>query len=329
MADYKIIGIVTAGINAGDASNDQVRSPFARVTMMPGGLSIGCRCLRCDYGVKIAIADDLSTFVSINGGNIWSNKIPNDDEYYGWPKSFLACSFDSFTLRSQQGTSDGFILNTGGKDYTRTYSNAYQYDEGTQIAGTTVFYSNFGLYTPKGGGAAYTVVGWYDPLVDPSSGYSRSFPSANSSVAKDVEFSGTAGEFRSYMANLGYWYVGKLDEAGWATDETSKTAYLYFSGIALFNSSGTTDSGPASAYRVEITALREFLKYYPWQRRIDGKWYSLNRNGGNQTATGLFKRASSAWQPETNEHDETSADNHGYMRASGAWVRSEKTGEGA
>lgn len=110
--------------------------------------------------------------------------------------------------------------------------------------------------------------------------------------------------------------------------------YLYAGG--LIDYSGSADQ-VISIPSVRITlraitgggSIQSFFKYYPWERRISGTWYSLNRNGGTSTSAGLFRMVSGSWRPCTNTSGSSvTSDDHGFRYNSG-WKKSPKSGQGA
>lgn len=325
MADYVINGVLSGTVANGSAGDQTVASSFFRPTNIA---SLGARFMRCDFGVKIAIADDLSTFISVNGGYVYSNSMPNDNQYFGWPKAFLAASLHNFQLAPVVGTANQFQIWTPSGTSTYTYSSAWQWDEGWGLRDATVFYSNFGIYTPKGGGYAETRQGWYDPNVNPS-GFTRAFPAANGAVAKGMSFSGTHSQFVSKMSSLGYQYIGKLGDSEWGDGENLRTGYVYISGLSLFNSDTPDGVKWNYAAKIPISGMRDYMKYYPWERRLDGVWKSLNRGGSASTSSGLFRMEGGSWQPETNTEGLDDASHNNGFRYNGGWKKSPKSGQGA
>lgn len=109
--------------------------------------------------------------------------------------------------------------------------------------------------------------------------------------------------------------------------------YLYAGGIIDYASSPTSSISIPSQ-RIVLRAsgepgIPELFKYYPWQRRINNIWYSLNRSGGSQRVIGLFRRLNNEYQPCTNKVGSTiTADDHGF-RYNNGWQKSPKSGEGA
>lgn len=106
--------------------------------------------------------------------------------------------------------------------------------------------------------------------------------------------------------------------------------YVYICGY-IYYGSVPTDDIEVHSIRVELTGsgtpgIPELFEYYPWERRIDGIWYSLNRNGGKATDAGLFRKSGGAWNPCTNRL--SGEPNHGF-RYNGGWQKSPKTGTGA
>lgn len=327
MSEFHIIGIRTGGVHVGDASNNNADSPFIRPS------EIGAkRFLRCDFDVKVAVANDLSTFVSINGGNIHEDHLPNDGTNYGWPKAFLAASFEYLQFRAVLGTNNQFALYTPSYgEVIYNFDNSSQWSQGWSTGNTTIFYSNFGIGCPPSGGAAISRIGWYDKNADPS-GYGTTFPLASQSIEADgFSFEGTKDQFISHMANLGYSYVGLLGNSSWGEGETSRSGYVYIGGLCLFNESTAEDTAYwTQAAKVEISGLRDFIDYYPWERSENSVWTSLNDHGGpsEQQSYGLF-RYNSGWQPISNTEADDASKQHGFRHNGTSWVKSPKSGQGA
>ena len=319
MADYKVIGIADATVANGDAGDDTVRSSFSR----PSILERGARYMRCDFGVSVAVTGDLSTFVSVNGGKITLDHMPNDSDGYGWPKAFLAASLGNFQLAPKEGTPNVFqIWQEKGDKYTDvTFSRSTSFDEGSAVTSdTSVFYADFGIYTPKGGGAAYSWAqgNWTDPTVNPSAG-SYLFPGKSAQVAVGTTFSGTSfNGLLSSMSKLGYSYIGKLGDAEWGDGETYRTGYVYVSGICLFNDDAPGGVKWNRSVRIPVSGLRDFLEYYPWARYVGGEWRSHNRPGGS------LKRYNGGWKDVKNSQGPGAS--KGFRHNGSTWAKSPKTG---
>lgn len=65
----------------------------------------------------------------------------------------------------------------------------------------------------------------------------------------------------------------------------------------------------------------EFLDYYPWERKINGTWKSLNRS---ESGAGLYRKVSGSWVGLKNGGET----NHGF-RYNNGWQVSPKSGQGA
>lgn len=329
MATWTILGTRTGTVTDGNAGSNNSPSSFIRPS------TIGAmRYLKCNYGVVVAVANDLSTFVSINGsvdsskGSIHEDNLPNDYDYFGWPHAFLCASLKELSFRAVLDTSDDFVLKTPDGSRTYSYNDPSNWDSWLTESGAKVFYHNFGIGCPKGGGPAISRIGWSNASSDPS-GYGTTFPNATS--LSNYSFEGTFSQFVSDMKSKGYFYVGKLGDTEWGTGEASRTGYVYFGGMCLFNSSQAQDTAYwTNAAKVPITALRDFMDYYPWERRIGNNWESLNRDGGPsvQQATGLFRRDNTKWNPVSNTEANDATKQHGF-RYNNGWQKSPKSGQGA
>lgn len=114
------------------------------------------------------------------------------------------------------------------------------------------------------------------------------------------------------------------------SDQVTRTAWTWLSGVVSYGAPDNTTLWTRSV-KVQISAteiLDRIFEYYPWERRIAGKWMSLNRGGGNSRSYGLFRKVGGLWRPVTN-YEGASGDNRGFRRINGSWVKSPKSGEGA
>lgn len=123
--------------------------------------------------------------------------------------------------------------------------------------------------------------------------------------------------------------ANSVEELSHNADQTE--LYLYAGGIIDYAST-PTDSISIPAQRIVLRStgnppIIDLFKYYPWQRRIDNIWYSLNRKGGSQKEVGLF-RLNNEYQPCTNRMGTSTTEDHGFVYNNG-WQKSPKSGEGA
>ena len=86
----KVIKVINTNADIGDLNSGKVKSCFSRPSTATG--YDGARYLKCSFGVRVVITDDLGVYVSINGGNVSSNDLYNatSNNTRGWPKAFLA-----------------------------------------------------------------------------------------------------------------------------------------------------------------------------------------------------------------------------------------------
>lgn len=339
MAGYKIIGQIDATVENGNADDFTVDSSFSRPREVSGSSDSATRYMKCKFGVRIAISSNLAVFASINGGWCWSNVFYNNSvsSTYGWPKSFMLAGTKWFSVRagkqSENANSDEYLIRTSNGDFWRTYR--YNSAEGSD--GIYVLNDNFGVRcvsdlvsgdTTHGNEYAQTMMAssWTDPTVDP--GTPGEFSKAQD-VSSFAMADATWDSFRSAMAGKGFAYIGNLPDFEWDVDTTD--GYVYVGGIALFNGEAPVGVEFISAAKIRISAIREYLDYYPWERKIGGRWMSLNRNGGpsSQTTTGLFRKKNGSWDPVRNTESTAAVDNEGFRKVNGTWTRSPKSGEGA
>lgn len=191
------------------------------------------------------------------------------------------------------------------------------WDSGTSkydyiVKGTTDKVVNFGKrgqMTLSGGTYTYKGSAWWD--------YNQS-DQYSDNLQEDQEVS------LSTLSSLGY--IKILSLSNWPINNQRIT--LYALGMVLSNMPTTVNEiNTLNAYPLTIDVPAKLLKYYPWERRINNIWYSLNRNGYDSTESGLFRRENGKWAPVLNSGI-ASEEQNGFRYKNG-WVKSPKSGTGA
>lgn len=115
------------------------------------------------------------------------------------------------------------------------------------------------------------------------------------------------------------------------SDPVTRSAWTWLSGVVSYGAPDNTTLWTRSV-KVQISAteiLDRIFEYYPWERKIVGRWMSLNRDGSRSTTAGLFRRINGIWSPCTNDESGDMSRQHGLRRISRNWAKSPKSGEGA
>ena len=341
----KVIGVFPGSVHNGELgpgtknpygdqsswySAHSVKSSFARPTELDGE-RYKMRYMRCDFGVKVVVLDDMSVWVSIDGGTIKAKQFLNGSSY-GWPKAFLAASLKQIWVGPQPGSSvnASYRVTEDPNDYVgKTFTYQRNVDSNWSSKGITgnVFYSDLAIRCLDNEDAFSVIApSWTNGFVDPGINSPMNFPSATN-VNKGDEAT------YSSMRSKGYSYIDILTEenATWNEDPEGYYGVLYVTGLCLFNSSEVgNDVGWTTPAPVKIYGLQEVLDYYPWERHNGQTWVSLNRDGGprSQQNTGLFRHDGTKWQPVSNSESSDPDKQHGF-RYNNGWQKSPKSGQGA
>lgn len=135
------------------------------------------------------------------------------------------------------------------------------------------------------------------------------------------------GASDSTVAGMGYTKVEPVSE--WTRNGNTLTYYVCG---AVFTNSGLEPNEDqyllSQPFSITNSDIPELFEYYPWSRRINGAWKSLNREGSTSTTAGLFRRINGAWSGRTNQVDSDTTNDHGF-RYNNGWKKSPKSGEGA
>lgn len=156
-----------------------------------------------------------------------------------------------------------------------------------------------------------------------------------------MEISGTSArwnESRSYGVSEGQDVTeSQLTSNGWKKtlrleDWPMQAASVTLYALAMVLSNMPTvvnDAITLDAYPLTITAddNPRLFNYYPWERRINNIWYSLNRQGPSSTDAGLFRMKSGKWEPVHNSPGNGGKANG--LRYNNGWQKSPKSGTGA
>lgn len=325
MADYKVIGTKRGYVRNGSLTSGalvdsdvtwyeghSVKSSFFRPTQT----SYGARYLGCDFYVSLAVTNDMSVWISSDGGQIKTTNMPNGGTYYGWPKSFLAASLNDFSVAPHTDSADLFTLLVNGAETDISYNDPWSIGEGQSWSGVSVFQTNFGLYCPLSGGDCYACTPvWSDPKEYPANSYAG-IPTAQD--VSSVSVSGSWYDLKSAMHARGFEYVGQLTDSWVTSNGTEYGGWVYISGLCLFNSSVPNSRAFTSAAKVWVQGLEEFLDYYPWARIVGGEWRSHNRQGGS------LKRYNNGWKDIKNSVG--SGASKGFRHNGSTWAKSPKTG---
>lgn len=104
--------------------------------------------------------------------------------------------------------------------------------------------------------------------------------------------------------------------------------YFYAGGLIDFSSTPTT-SISVKAAKIVLTSedgfIADLFDYFPWQRRLSSKWYSLDRDGTSQNVTGLYRKVNSSWRKCTNTLSSGTSNDHGFVYNNG-WQKSPRSG---
>lgn len=128
-----------------------------------------------------------------------------------------------------------------------------------------------------------------------------------------------------------YGFTQVLPIANWGKNEAGTELFYYVAGYINTNSGSVLSRALSmDAVKLSLTSTDnpEFFEYYPWQRMIEGRWMSLNRDGGKSTTIGLFRKLNGTWNPCTNMDSPDISKQHAF-RYNNGWQRSPKSGEGA
>lgn len=109
----------------------------------------------------------------------------------------------------------------------------------------------------------------------------------------------------------------------------SRTVWTWLSGAVSYGAPDNDDIWMPSKY-IEITGLTKLFDYYPWERDVsgNGSFYSLNRDGSTQDATGLHRFNGNNWTRVINNYASgISDDDHGF-RYNNGWKKSPESGLG-
>lgn len=195
----------------------------------------------------------------------------------------------------------------------------------------------------------HPVLGYNDFTVSWASGNSKNVYSVSGSSTIDFGEKGTmtiSGDSASWSYSAGYGlsegqevthadmvsagYIKTLSLSDWP--EHNAVITLYALAMVLSNMP-TVVNEPITldAYPLTITAEAnpKLFNYFPWERKIDGSFMSLNR-GGSSTShnqSGLFRMESGVYEPVLNSPG-TGGKSDG-MRYNDGWKKSPKSGQGA
>lgn len=137
-----------------------------------------------------------------------------------------------------------------------------------------------------------------------------------------------------------YSWLSSGDSTGWQKianninelehNQSKTEIYLYAGGLIDFTATPTNNIS-IEAEKITLQSngtpgISSLFAYFPWQRRIDNEWKSLNRNGSDSTTVGLFRMISN-YNPCLNRTDDQ-ANSHGFTYNNG-WQVSPKSGQGA
>lgn len=199
---------------------------------------------------------------------------------------------------------------------------------------TPILYSypdQFYAYWPVGGGLSH---------------YLGAAPPGGEHIYADTVFSGavsstssggTSGSVSYTIPTANQCIIGQEPPSGWVkvnawtttsgTDPVTRSAWVWLSGAVSYGTPTNDDVWMSSTkIQIDSTEILDILfDYFPWERRISGTWYSLNREGPRSTTAGLF-RLNGTWTPCTNQ--QSGSNNHGF-RYNNGWQRSPKSGQGA
>lgn len=336
MADYKIIGTKSAIVTGGDADNFDTDSAFSRPrdSQASSGAQKPARFMQCEFGVTVAVANNLGTFISLNDGRCWSNDFFNaSGSLYGWPKSFLLAATKPFSVRATKtGESGASINNYKIKTANGTFTKTYRNDSAAGADGVYVLNDNFGVKCvstqapggPSSGGGQFAQTVYYPSWTDDTSNpgsYNR-FP--KSGVVSNFSMEdATWDEFKTAMLRKGYAYIGGLNDWEWI-DENKYSGRVYIGGIALFNNEVPEYADWISAAHVDISGIGEYLEYYPWARFDGSEWVSHNASGHS-----LKRHNGTTWVDVKNSFSSDASRSKGFRHDGDGFAKSPKHGEGA
>lgn len=115
-------------------------------------------------------------------------------------------------------------------------------------------------------------------------------------------------------------------------NQANTEIYIYVGGLIDYSSTPTTNIS-IQAKRVTLISsgtpgIPSLFDYYPWERHLNNNWMSLNREGGQSTTAGLFRKKNGSWTSCTNRVESNTNNDHGF-RYNNGWQKSPKSGQGA
>lgn len=196
--------------------------------------------------------------------------------------------------------------------------------------------SQFYAYWPVGGGIYhYLGAGGNGPGSTAISASTVFSGCASSEADSSVE----SGPVSYTMYNRGSATVGSEPPSGYVkvnsnlresgTNKENKTVWTWLSGAVSYGTPDNDDIWMPSQY-IEITGLTKLFDYYPWERDIsgNGSFYSLNRDGIDQTATGLLRYNGGYWDKVSNSYSDSVSDSDHGFRYNNGWKKSPESGLG-
>lgn len=154
-------------------------------------------------------------------------------------------------------------------------------------------------------GGHYIADMWAEPDPGSSANAGINFPDATDVHVGDTSFPD------------GWYLLGNIDDL--ETDH--KTYFNFYIAFPVKNTNGQTDFKEIPAFQIHVDDpwVPVIFEYFPWGRKIDGEWWSHNRDGGR------LSRYNSGWQDVKNIEGNT-GESKGFRFNGSDWAVSPRTG---